>query len=171
MLEIRIRNWSAIYLKIEFYRLLITVPLKCAGNLADQYGFWSVKCWNVVRKWPMTDCCLGNLLGWLRPFVGNHTKQIVIGSTYSSCSSVSSGVLRGSVLGHVLFLLCINVITTNINSQLCLLADDCLIYWLIALTADHQIPQTLCMAAWSRTWQMELNVRYFKCSPTVLIVK
>ena len=38
-------------------------------------------------------------------------------------------------------LLYINDNTTNVNSQLCLFADDCLIYKLIASPADHQILQ------------------------------
>ena len=135
-------------MRIEFYKLLITVPLK----MCRKFG-WPM--WILVRQMlkfgqKMTNdwllflaLVLWSTRQWLRPFVGNHTKQIVVGGSYSSCSSVSSGVLRGSALGHVLFLLCINDITTDINSQLCLLADDCLIYWLITLTADHQILQTL----------------------------
>ena len=59
----------------------------------------------------------GNLLGLLKSFLENRTQQIVVGGTYSSCSSVSSVVPQGSVLGPVLFLLCINDITTNISSQ------------------------------------------------------
>ena len=44
VLEIRIRNWPAVFEDRILYRLLITVPLKCRGNLADQNGFWSAKC-------------------------------------------------------------------------------------------------------------------------------
>ena len=99
----------------------------------------------------------GNLLGWLES--GNPTQQIVVGGTYS-CSSVSSGIPQGSVLGPVLFLLYINDIATNINSQLHLFTNDCLIYRLIASPADHQILlddlDTL-VAAWSRIWQMEVR--------------
>ena len=71
----------------------------------------------------------GNLLGWLKSFLGSRTQQIVVGGTYSPCSAVTSGIpQRGSVLGPVLFLLYINDITTNIHSQLRLFADDCLVY-------------------------------------------
>ena len=102
----------------------------------------------------------GNLLGWLESFLGNRTQQIVVGGTYSSSSSVSSGVPQGSVLGPVLFLLYINDIITNINSQLRLFADDCLIYRVIASPIDHQILQDDLdtLTAWSRTWRMEFNV-------------
>ena len=77
-----------------------------------------------------------NLLGWIESFLSNRTQQVVIGGTYSA---MTSGVLQGSVLGPVLFLLYINDITTNIHSQVCLFADDCLVYRLINSAADHQI--------------------------------
>ena len=60
-----------------------------------------------------------------------NSKVIVVGDTYSPCSAVTSEVPQGSVLGPVVFLLYINDITTNIHSQLCLFADDCLVYRLI----------------------------------------
>ena len=79
---------------------------------------------------------------------------------YSSCSTVSSGVPQGSVLDPMLFLLYINDITTNINSQLRLFTDDCLIYQIVTSPADHQILQDDLdtLTAWSRTWQMEFNI-------------
>ena len=49
MLEIRIRNWSAVFLKIGYFiGYWLVSHWKCTGNSADQNGFWSAKCWN----WP-----------------------------------------------------------------------------------------------------------------------
>ena len=102
----------------------------------------------------------GNLFRWLESFLTNRTQQIVVGGSYSSYSAVTSGVPQGSVLGPILFLLYINDITTNIHSQLCLFADDCLVYRLINSPADHQILQSDLdtLITWTRRWQMEFNV-------------
>ena len=68
----------------------------------------------------------GNLLGWLRSFLGNRTQQLqmVVGGTYFSCSPRLSS-------WPILLLLYTSDIRTNINGQLCLYAVDCLIYQLI----------------------------------------
>ena len=54
----------------------------------------------------------------------------------------------------------INDITSNIHSQLCLFADDCLVYRPINSSTDHQILQSDLdnLTTWSRRWQMEFNV-------------
>ena len=57
----------------------------------------------------------------------------------------------------MLFLL---YITANINSHLCLFADDCLISCLIALLARHQILKDD-LDTLAATWQMKFNVN--KC--------
>ena len=90
----------------------------------------------------------------------SHTTSSGWWCLYSSCSTVSSGFPQGSVLGPVLFLLYINDITTNINSQLHLFADDCLIFLIVTSPAGHQILQDDLdtLTAWSRTWQMEFNI-------------
>ena len=75
-------------------------------------------------------------------------------------------VAQGSVLGPMLFLLCISDNRTNINGQLCFYAVDCLIYQLIGSPADHQILQNDLdtLTTRSRTWQI-VNVRYFMFCP------
>ena len=69
----------------------------------------------------------GCLLNWIKSFLTNRTQQVVVEDSVSSSCEVTSGVLQGSVLGPALFLIYINDITENINSQICLFADDCLI--------------------------------------------
>ena len=76
-----------------------------------------------------------------------------------SCG-VTSGVPQGSVLGPALFLIYINDITENINSQIRLFADDCLIYRPINSIEDHLILQNdlHTLVDWSNKWQMEFNI-------------
>ena len=55
VLEIRIRNWSAIFLNIgDFVDYWLPSNWKCTVNLADQNGFWLAKCWNWSEndQWP-----------------------------------------------------------------------------------------------------------------------
>ena len=89
---------------------------------------------------------------------------MVVDGHYSSPISVSSGVPQGTVLGPTLFLLYINDIDVNIQSQIRLFADDCLIYRPIHSNDDHdKLHQDLnSLTRWATTWQMEFNVT--KCN-------
>ena len=58
----------------------------------------------------------------------NRHPRVVLRGTYSSWTSVLSGVLQGTVLGLILFLIYINDIIRNIQSQCKLFADDMKVY-------------------------------------------
>ena len=66
---------------------------------------------------------------------------------------------QGSVLGPVFFLLYINDITNQIQSNIRLFADDSIVYREIRSPADHQILQTdiQMLTDWSKKWQMNFN--------------
>ena len=103
----------------------------------------------------------GRILNWIKSFLTNHTQQVVIEGSVSSSYGVTSGVPQGSVLGSALFLIYINDITENINSQIRLFADDCcLIYRPINSIEDHLILQNdlHTLVDWSNKWQMEFNI-------------
>ena len=106
----------------------------------------------------------GNLLSWIECFLHNRTQLVIVEGHYSSLTTVSSGVPQGTVLGPTLFLLYINDIDTNIQSQVRLFADDCLIYRPIYSNKDHeQLQQDLnSLTQWATSWQMEFNVT--KCN-------
>ena len=72
-----------------------------------------------------------------------------------------SGVPQGTVLGPLMFLLCINDINKNItSSKLGLFADDCVIYRTIYNKDDSIALQNdlSALSDWARIWQMNFNV-------------
>ena len=130
MLEIRIRNWSAIYLKIEFYRLLITVPLK----MCRRFG-WPI--WILVSQMLKFGQKMTNdwllflaLVLWITRQSTWMTQAI-----YWKSHKTNSGwwylfflficIIRCSLRFNSwpCAVFTITDITTNINSQLHLLAD------------------------------------------------
>ena len=68
---------------------------------------------------------------------------------------MTSGVPQGSVLGPLLFLLYINDLPENIQSQVRLFADDTA----VTKMQDSQVLQSdlESLQHWERTWDMELN--------------
>ena len=103
------------------------------------------------------------MLQWIKSFLTKRTQKVVVNGTYSSPCGVTSGVPQGSVLGSILFLICINNITSNIHSQLRLFVDDCLVYCPINSPADHKTFQDdlYKLSVWANVRQMKFNVK--KC--------
>ena len=64
------------------------------------------------------------LSSWVRSCLANSRQPVVLRGTYSSWPSVLSGVPQGTVSGPKLFLIYIDDITRNIESQCKLFADD-----------------------------------------------
>ena len=61
---------------------------------------------------------MGSTLNWISSFLTGRTQRVICGG----CISESSGVPQGSVLGPLLFLLCVNGISQHVY------ADDCILY-------------------------------------------
>ena len=69
----------------------------------------------------------GNILRWIESFLTSRTQKVVLEGATSNQVHVTSGVPQGTVLGPLLFLIYINDIENNIDSQLRLFVDDCLL--------------------------------------------
>ena len=70
----------------------------------------------------------GNLLNWFEDYLKDRQQAVAIKGKISSYKTVFSGVPQGSVLGPLLFLVYINDIVKDIESQVKLFADDTSMY-------------------------------------------
>ena len=67
----------------------------------------------------------GPLLKWFESYLSARKQRVVINGSYSSSSEVKSGVIQGSILGPVLFLMFVNDMPAVLrSSNLAMFADD-----------------------------------------------
>ena len=101
----------------------------------------------------------GNTLDWIQSFLIGRTQTVVLDGESSEEVKVTSGVPQGSVLGPLLFLLYINDLPENIQSQVRLFADDTAVYLTVTNMQDSQVLQSdlESLQHWERTWDMEFN--------------
>ena len=74
-------------------------------------------------------------------FLHGRNQQVVIDGETSSPAEITSRVPQGRVLGPTLFLIYVNDIAENINSNIRLFADDCVVYRQIDSHQDYVILQ------------------------------
>ena len=78
----------------------------------------------------------GTTPNWIQNFLTNRTQKVVVDGSSTESARVQSGVPQGTVLGPLLILTYINNLPSTVSSQVCLFADDCLLYRLIKCWAD-----------------------------------
>ena len=66
----------------------------------------------------------GNLLQWFQDYLSNRYQKVIIPGGSSDLCALGAGVPQGSVLGPLLFLIYINDIVSDIESDINLFADD-----------------------------------------------
>ena len=112
-----------------------------------------------------------NLLAWLAAFLSNRTQRVCIENCLSSIITVTSGIIQGSVLGPILFILYVNDLSDFMdppNVKLILFADDLKLYSSLDLNCTpHTVSLALQSAIdhicdWSRKWQLTINAS--KCN-------
>ena len=83
----------------------------------------------------------GELKGWIQAWLCDRKQIVVVDGDKSALVKVKSGVPQGTVLGPLMFLLCINDIGDNIESQIRLFADDTILYTVIKGMGDASLLQ------------------------------
>lgn len=109
----------------------------------------------------------GQLLHWIESFLSGRSQQTRVGHSLSDVTSLSSGIVQGSVLGPILFVLFINDIVRLFSDEHCtckLYADDLKLFTEFQTDADCDVLQRKLndIYEWSNKWQ--LTISYKKCN-------
>ena len=101
----------------------------------------------------------GNILKWIEAFLRNRTQVVKVNGEESFSAPVLSGIPQGSVLGPLLFVIYINDLPDNINSDSFLFADDTKILRHITSAEDSvKLQRDLkALEDWSKKWLLQFN--------------
>ena len=96
----------------------------------------------------------GKTLKWINSFLCFRQQRVVVNGVKSDWAPVLSGVPQGTVLGPLLFSLYINDISSDIESEIRLFADDCVCYREIKDEEDTIKLQRVIdrLGSWARKW-------------------
>jgi hypothetical protein len=108
----------------------------------------------------------GDLLRWIGGFITGRTQRTKVGSAVSDEVQLTSGVVQGSCIGPLLFVLYINDVVQIIGDS-CrrkIYADDLKIYTEVTSQQDEDLLQNSldALSAWSRDWQLTISTK--KCA-------
>ena len=70
-------------------------------------------------------------LDWFEDYLNNRKQRVVLPGATSRWTNIQAGVPQGSILGPLLFLVYINDIVDEINSNIRLFADDTSLYIIV----------------------------------------
>ena len=102
----------------------------------------------------------GELLNTLTDFLDNRTQRDILNGQYSSWAKVEARVPQGSILGPLLFLICINDLSENLVSNAKLFADDTSLFSVVKNVDSSNIDlnnDLKKISEWAFQWKMNLN--------------
>ena len=112
----------------------------------------------------------GKTLKWTDSFLCFRQQPVVVNGVKFDWAPVLSGVPQGTVLGPLLFSMYINDISSDIESEIRLLADDCVCYREIKDEEDNETSEDIDrLGSWARKWGMRFQP--VKCNMMQMIRK
>ena len=102
----------------------------------------------------------GKLLKWLRSYLTGRRQRVFLNGKCSYFLSITSGVPQGSILGPLLFLIYINDMVTNIESEIFLFADDTSLFSIASnwnLVQETLNRDLIKLSDWSNKWLISFN--------------
>ena len=104
--------------------------------------------------------CSERILKWFSSYLTDRRQRFVIDGQASRWTFVKAGVQQGSILGPLLFLVCINDIVNELNASLRLFADDTSLYIIVenlntaAVTLNNDLKH---ISNWANDWLVDFN--------------
>ena len=102
----------------------------------------------------------GTLLRWLENYLTNRKQRVVINGKKSEWTHISAGVPQGSILGPLLFLIYVNDIINDIESEILLFADDTCIFEPVTdpIQSINKLNRDLeKLSSWAKQWLVNFN--------------
>jgi hypothetical protein len=102
----------------------------------------------------------GELLSWFENYLTGRTQRVTIDGQESEWQNITAGVPQGSVLGPLLFLIYINDLTTVVQSDIRLFADDTILYMTVddpVTTANALNTDLNNMLNWANQWLVKFS--------------
>ena len=93
-------------------------------------------------------------------YLNNRKQRVVLNGSFSSYSTVESGVPQGSVLGPLLFLIYINDLERNIKSNIKFFTDGTMLFSIVkdpTISANNLNHDLDIIQQWAYQWKMEFN--------------
>ena len=102
----------------------------------------------------------GNLLDILSDFLSDRKQRVILNGQKSTWENVNAGVLQGSILGPLLFLIYINDLSGDLSSKTKLFADDTSLFNVahdINISANELNNDLKKVSNWAFQWRMSFN--------------
>jgi len=108
-----------------------------------------------LKGYGFGDC----LIKWVNGFLSQRKHRVIVNGTASKWAEVTSGIPQGSVLGPVLFVIYINDLPKEVESEVYLFADDTKIFSEITNEGDSgKLQDDLdALYAWSNKWLLKFH--------------
>ena len=108
----------------------------------------------------------GTVLLWIKSFFTGHTHQTKVGQHFSDIAALISGVVQGSGIGPLMFLVYIKELAAILDCygiKIKLFADDAKLYVQAVNELNVVLPQQAIKALvrWSTDWQLSISIN--KC--------
>lgn len=103
----------------------------------------------------------GILLEWFKNYLDDRYQRVVIEGEESTWGKIKAGVPQGSILGPLLFLVYINDITSVVNCNIRLFADDTILYINVDdhdESARDMNVNTSAVSEWAKTWLVKFSL-------------
>lgn len=96
------------------------------------------KVWHLGLLWKLEMYGVtGNTLKWLQSYLAGRKQRVTLGAASSELLHVQAGVPQGSVLGPLLFLVYINDLVRDIETDIFMFADDASVFENVKGNSNH----------------------------------